>query len=125
MGDDPLSVGIGACSEADLFIPADLLLLAETGVTPQAPVLGRVLRQLSRQSVAPAQARTGRNRRPRPLEHNQPHQFAPTLLHLALGATRFRLAGLQADVVPIPPRRLRSRRTQNPEMPKPTGEGGP
>ena len=37
--------------------------------------------------------RASRNRRPRPLDHDQPHQLAPTLLHLALGATRFRLAG--------------------------------
>ena len=44
--------------------------------------------------------------------------------HLALGATRGGIAGLQADAVPIPPRCPRSRRTQTLEMPKPTGRVG-
>ena len=40
------------------------------------------------------------------LNRDQPHVRSATRpgAHLALGATRFRLAGSQADAVPIPPR---------------------
>jgi hypothetical protein len=73
-----------------------------------------------------ASPRSRRFFRSRPARQSDP-RTAPALraVHLALGATRVDLSASQVDAVPIPPRCLRSRRTQTPNMPKPTGEGGP